>query len=125
MLLCIPSHFRYSSVLYPDLYGANRWRYDALSLVKGARGSLSKRIHNTSVEIRLEAAVGGHVLGFFAGDTPVISFMDGFIMLPSGFVVNGKPLDGLRGQSLQGFKYIIINGIQKLEFKSSIISVNN
>ncbi len=84
-----------------------------MSLVKGVRGSLGKRIHNTSVEIRLEAAVGGHVLGFFAGDTPVISFMDGFIMLPSGFVVNGKPLDGLRGQSLQGFKYIIINGIQK------------
>lgn len=82
--------------------------------MKVARGSLGKRIHNTSVEIRLEAAEGGHVLGFFAGDTPVIRFMDGFIMLPSGFVVNRKPLDGLSGQSLQGLKYII-NGIQKRE----------
>lgn len=78
------------------------------------RGGVWASASTTSVEIRLDAAEGGHVLGFFAGDTPVICFMDGFIMLPSGFVVNGKPLDGLSGQSLQGLKYII-NGIQKRE----------
>lgn len=54
------------------------------------------------MEIRLEAAEGGHVLGLFAGDTPVIGLVDGFIMFPGRFVVNGKPLDGLSGQSLQG-----------------------
>lgn len=65
-------------------------------------------------ETSLEAAEGAHVFGFFAGNTPVIGLVDGFIMFPGGFVVNGKPLNGLCGQSLQGPKeYMIMNGIQE------------
>lgn len=61
----------------------------------------------------LGAAEGGHVFGFFAGNTPVVGLVDGFVMFPGGFVVNGKPLDGLGGQSLQEPKQqVIMNGIQ-------------
>lgn len=62
----------------------------------------------------LGAAEGGHVFGLFAGNTPVVGLVDGFVMFPGGFVVHGKPLDGLGGQSLwESKQHVIINGIQE------------
>lgn len=40
----------------------------------------------------------------FAGDAPVVGLLTDFVVLQSGFVVDGQPLDGVCGQSLEGEK---------------------
>lgn len=49
----------------------------------------------------LETAKCCHVFGLLTGNAPVIGLVDGLVMFPGGFVVDGKSLDRLCGECLK------------------------
>ena len=45
--------------------------------------------------------VAAQVQGLFAGHAPVVGLLPQLVVLQGSFVVDGKPLDGVRGKSLE------------------------